>query len=312
MIMSGRGSLGRQALLAAKGMLTLFIEATTELIFYAYTQGVFFYVLCNHSTAMREIYDFSTHAVGLSYLGLAVGSILGTLLFDNTHLLKGFMALCHKLAMRLPRSPLFFLWSWKPKTHIKLVLLVQSPLLLIGIPWYGWTLRNSLHWMIPIIGTGFIGAGATSASIRILRYTTTYFDSKISQLAFGGFQILGGVLAALIPLLERRIQQSIGYGFTSVIFTILALVVWFMLCLTYRDREAYPTKHARTFPHDGYDGYNDSYRLWTEDDYEMQSGQRAYPEIPSERDRVSDDYGYRGWGNTSDALGRGDTSTRRL
>jgi hypothetical protein len=275
-------------------------------------QGIFFHVLSSHATAMREVYDFSTQAIGLSYLGLAVGSLLGALFLDNSHLLKGFMAVCQRLANRLPRPPSFFVWSGKPKIHIKLVLIIQVPLLLIGISWYGWSLRSSLHWMMPIIGTGFIGAGATSTSMRILRYTTTYFDREISQLAFGTFQMVGAVLAATIPLVEDRIQRSIGYGFTSVIFTILTLVIWFMLCLTYRDREASPTQYARSFPDGDYDNV---YRPWTnEDNYEMHPGQDSYPEteIPSDLRMVADDDigGYRGWGSISAAHGRRDTRDR--
>ena len=100
---------------------------------------------------------FSLGNVGLAFLGIGIGSIggLAILGFASDRILKA-LAARHggelKPEYRLP--PLF----------------LGSALLPIGLFWYGWSADANIHWMMPIVGTLWVGAGMMC--VMVCRYST--------------------------------------------------------------------------------------------------------------------------------------------
>lgn len=91
-------------------------------------------------------YGFSNGSVGLTYLGTGIGSFFG-------------LALCGAVSDRLVvsltkrnggtakpeyRLPTMFIGAW---------------IVPIGLFVYGWAAEKKVHWIVPIIGTGLLGAG---------------------------------------------------------------------------------------------------------------------------------------------------------
>lgn len=44
----------------------------------------------------------------------------------------------------------------------------------IGLFWYGWTAENKMHWIAPIIGTGFMGAGIIVTFVSFLNLPPSF------------------------------------------------------------------------------------------------------------------------------------------
>lgn len=84
--------------------------------------------------------------MGLSFLGIGIGSVLGLaiLAFAMDRILK-VLAAKHGGEMKPEyRLPVMFLGG------------VSVP---IGLFWYGWSAEANLHYMMPIVGTLFVGIG---------------------------------------------------------------------------------------------------------------------------------------------------------
>jgi len=106
----------------------------------------YLYLLFTTLTAVFEgQYGFSQGSVGLAYLGIGVGSIIGLFIVGSVsdRLLK---YLSEKNGTSKPE---FRLPPMIPGTFF-------IPLALF---WYGWTADKHLHWILPIIGTAFLGVG---------------------------------------------------------------------------------------------------------------------------------------------------------
>lgn len=114
-----------------------------------YTATVYSYLYLCFTTFPRVFgiqYGFGSGLSGLATLGLGVGSILGVLFCSSvSDKLSAYLAQKHgsevKAEYRLP------------------IIIVGGFCVPIGLFWYGWTAEQKLHWILPIIGTGFIGAG---------------------------------------------------------------------------------------------------------------------------------------------------------
>lgn len=97
-------------------------------------------------------YGFDTQASGLASLGLGVGFIVG-LVFCG--------AVSDRWSAYLTRKS-----GSVAKPEYRLPVLVAGAVFVpIGLFWYGWTAEIKTHWIVPIIGTAFIGIGIVIAYV---------------------------------------------------------------------------------------------------------------------------------------------------
>jgi hypothetical protein len=91
-------------------------------------------------------YGFSNGSVGLTYLGTGIGSFFG-------------LVFCGAVSDRLVAT-LIKRNGGTAKPEYRLPAMFIGALIVpIGLFLYGWTADKKVHWILPIIGTGFLGAG---------------------------------------------------------------------------------------------------------------------------------------------------------
>lgn len=89
-------------------------------------------------------YGFKSGAVGLTYIGLGLGSIIGLayagIVTDKIY---------RKKSLDGPVKP-----------EYRIVPLIPGAFAIpIGLFWYGWSTQYKTHWIVPEIGTVFVGIG---------------------------------------------------------------------------------------------------------------------------------------------------------
>jgi hypothetical protein len=107
----------------------------------------YLYLLFTTMTGVYEgQYGFSQGSVGLAYLGIGVGSMIGLFILgaSSDRLVKSLTAKNGGVAKPEYRLPPMILGAW------------FVPLSLF---WYGWTAEKRDHWILPIVGTSFLGIG---------------------------------------------------------------------------------------------------------------------------------------------------------
>jgi hypothetical protein len=107
----------------------------------------YFYLLFTTFTDIyRNTYHFGANIVGLSYLGVGGGFIVGQ---------AAFARLSDSILKSLSKKGDGEL---KPEYRLPLAC-VGGIFIPIGLFWYGWSANAGVFWIVPIIGTGFIGFG---------------------------------------------------------------------------------------------------------------------------------------------------------
>jgi len=94
-----------------------------------------------------EQYGFSASISGLSYLGMGIGMMLGIVIFR---------VLSDKILVKSAKDGD---GTMKPEYRLPLMM-YGMPVMPIGFFWYGWSAYAKVHWIVPIIGTSFIGLGS--------------------------------------------------------------------------------------------------------------------------------------------------------
>jgi len=99
-------------------------------------------------------YDFTEKSIGLVYLGSGVGSFIGLFLMG---------VISDRVVAILTKRN-----GGKPKPEYRLPLMMAGALVIpVGLFIYGWTAEKKVHYIAPIIGSAFLGAGIMMTFVRM-------------------------------------------------------------------------------------------------------------------------------------------------
>lgn len=106
--------------------------------------GYLYLLFTTFTIVFEGTYGFSSGTVGLTFLGIGLGNLLGLAIFGvvSDRILKKKSAQGEmKPEYRLP--PMVYGYFALP----------------IGLFWYGWSAHAKTHWIVPIFGTMLVGIG---------------------------------------------------------------------------------------------------------------------------------------------------------
>jgi multidrug resistance protein len=108
-------------------------------------------------TTFIEEYGWARKKLGLAYLGVAVGNLIGMAIgFGVSDAIVKRRAAKGDVRPENRLVPMRYLW----------------PLVGVGLVIYGWTAEKNTHWIGPMIGTGVFSVGAMSAIVSSLHATS--------------------------------------------------------------------------------------------------------------------------------------------
>lgn len=169
-----------------------------------------------------QIYHFTTGEGGLVFVGIGVGIALAGVLFIVLD------RIFYQRPARLqitqhgkdPRSLLL------PPEKRVLPAIVGSFCLPIGLFWFAWTARASVHWIVPIIGTVLFGAGNILVFFTAVLYSIDSYGPMSGASAMAANGILRYAAGAIFPLFTQQMYKAMGVGWaTSLLgFVTIALM----------------------------------------------------------------------------------------
>ncbi|TVY42954.1 MFS transporter [Lachnellula subtilissima] len=192
-------------------------------LFAALVFGQTFLLFTTFPTVFEEQYGFTTGTSGLSYLGMGIGMISGIILFR---------LLSDKI---LKKAALDGDGTMKPEYRLPLMVYF-TPVLPIGFFWYGWSAHAQVHWIVPIIGTSFIGIGALfvvrDSQMPIQIYLVDAFGEYAAS-ALAANTMLRSLAGCFLPLAGPPMYKALGLGwgnsllgFLSLGFAVVPIFFW--------------------------------------------------------------------------------------
>lgn len=192
--------------------------------------GYLYLLFTTISQVFEGQYGFSQGSVGLSYLGIGIGSLIGlfTLGATSDRLLK---YLSEKNGVK------------KPEYRLP-AMIPGSFFVPISLFMYGWTAYYKTHWIVPIIGTSFLGIGMLISFVSRFyspnpsQTTLTYcsLQMTVSTYLVDAFTIYAAsamaantvfrsLAGALLPLAGQKMYDTLGLGWGNSLLGFIALAL---------------------------------------------------------------------------------------
>ncbi|KAE8549501.1 hypothetical protein EYB25_008023 [Talaromyces marneffei] len=196
----------------------IFGLGTHAAVGYAY----FYLLITTLANIFIGTYGLEPKIVGLVYLGIATGMALGAATFAiySDRMIKQRAA--HRMA----------------KPEDRLVPMVAGGVAIpTGLLIYGWTAQYGVHWIVPIIGTGFLGLGLMWLLLSIDTYLVDAYPLYAAS-SIGATTVFRSFISAFLPLAGPSMyaRLGLGWGNSLLAFIAIALVPIPLLFLRYGER----------------------------------------------------------------------------
>lgn len=158
----------------------------------------------------EDTYDFESSVVGLTYLGIGIGSMIGQ---------YGMDMIMSSLRGRISRR------GGVPKPEDYLVPLAPAAVVLsMGLFMYGWSAQYRTHWIVPIIGTGVCGLGITPFFVAVQTYLVEAYTEHAAS-ALAASSAIRCIFGVALPVAGPPLYENLGLGWGNSVLGFLALIV---------------------------------------------------------------------------------------
>lgn len=121
-------------------------------LYVAVIYGYLYLLFTTMTTVFEDNYGFSQGSVGLAYLGIGCGSLIGLFALGLSS---------DRLHQYLTKKN-----GGVPKPEYRLPpMIIGSWFIPLALFWYGWTAEKHDHWILPILGTSCLGIGMLMAFV---------------------------------------------------------------------------------------------------------------------------------------------------
>lgn len=165
--------------------------------------GMTYLLFATFPSVFEKTYGWSVGVSGLAYLGIGVGCAIGLMLFAS-------------LSDRQLRK------DGGPERRL-LLMIWLGPFVPIGIFWYGWSANYGVQWIVPIIGTVFIGLGTMVVTASAQLYMMDMFGPQRAASALAATTLVRNASGAFLALAADPLYKSIGLGWGNSVLGFIAL-----------------------------------------------------------------------------------------
>ncbi|KAF2239141.1 rade putative MSF transporter [Viridothelium virens] len=182
---------------------------TVLCIYTAIVYGILYLLYTTFTYVFEGQYGFSPGTVGLTYIGLGIGMILGMAIFGG--------ASDRILKAKSKKGEM------KPEYRLP-PLVPGSFCVPIGLLIYGWTAKYHEQWAIPLLGTLIVGLGLLAVFMAIQTYLVDAYHIYAAS-AIAANTVLRSILGACFPLFGLQMYSALGLGWGNSLLAFIAVAL---------------------------------------------------------------------------------------
>jgi MFS family permease len=199
----------KQSIIRPTKMLFLSPIVACLSVYMAIVYGYLYLLFTTLTLVFETRYHFSQGNVGLTYLGIGVGALLGLFVFGLAS---------DKLVTHMSAKG-----EMKPEYRLP-PLIPGSVVIPIGLFLYGWSAEKHTHWIVPIVGTMFVGLGLLATFMPIQTYLVDAYTLHAAS-ALAAATVLRSLAGCFLPLAGPKMYGALGLGWGNSLLAFIALAM---------------------------------------------------------------------------------------
>jgi MFS family permease len=188
-------------------------------IYVGIAYGYLYLLFTTFALVFEGTYGFSSGSVGLTFLGLGVGSLIGLAFFAiaSDRMLKS------RAAAADAHAATTGVQAGGMKPEYRLPPLISGAILIpIGLLLYGWTAHFHVHYIVPIMSTALIGMGNLITMMCISTYLIDSFTLYAAS-AMAANTIIRSIMGAVLPLAGQSMYKTLGLGWGNSLLAFIGI-----------------------------------------------------------------------------------------
>ncbi|TVY14273.1 Efflux pump radE [Lachnellula arida] len=183
--------------------------------------GYLYLLFTTFTLVFEDSYGFSSGSVGLTFMGIGVGSIGGLIFFAfaSDKILRRQTEKADAVAAAAGKQSA----GMKPEYRLPMML-PGSVLIPMGFLLYGWTANYHVHWIVPIISTSLIGIGNLAVFMTVTTYLVDAFTIYAAS-ALAANSVVRSVIGAVLPLAGQKMYLALGLGWGNSLLAFVAMAL---------------------------------------------------------------------------------------
>ncbi|KAL4957963.1 MFS transporter [Aspergillus filifer] len=197
-------------------LLTLEPMCLNLCIYSAILLGILYLFFGAFQLVFGNVYFFNLYQRGLAFLGLLVGMAFAIASDPFWRRIYRKLEATHERAVGVADD---FQPEWRLPPAI-----AGAPLVTIGLFIFAWTIYPSVHWIVPIVGSAFFGAGTVLIYSGVFSFLVDAYPlMAASALSANSFarSSFGGVF----PLFGIQMYNRLGYNWATTLLAFLTLAM---------------------------------------------------------------------------------------
>ncbi|KAL7941258.1 major facilitator superfamily transporter [Trichoderma barbatum] len=162
----------------------------------------------------QEVYHFSMEQVGLVFISIVIGCILGAIT----------LILCNKY-FYLPQVAKYPPHQVPPE-HRLYAAMIGSIGLPLGLFWFGWTSKSDISWASPAVAIIPFTWGNLCLFTGSLQYLIDTYQGMTIASAVSANSLARYILSGAFPLFTTQIYRNLGIGWASSLLGFLAVALF--------------------------------------------------------------------------------------
>lgn len=179
-------------------------------LYMAIVYGYLYLMFSTITQVFQENYGFPTNLVGLVFLGLGLGSVIGIGLVGAT-------------SDRYVKERIKINGEAKPEDRLQLVP-IGGFLLPAGLFIYGWTVQYRVHWVVPVIAMVIVGTGNMIIFMALILYIVDAF-TLYSASALAANSFIRSIAGTVLPLAGLKMFVTLGIGWGNSLLGFIAVIM---------------------------------------------------------------------------------------
>ncbi|KAE8135383.1 major facilitator superfamily domain-containing protein [Aspergillus pseudotamarii] len=180
-------------------------------LYLAYLNGILYLMVATFPDVWTGIYHESVSIGSLNYLSMTVGLTIAT---------QFGVRFADKIYQRLRAKN-----NGQPKPEFRLPMLCAVAVVVpIGLFWYGWSARTSIHWIMPNIGAAIYSGATVVQLVCVQGYLIDAYQVYAAS-AMASVMVLRNLLGFGLPLVAPSLYGNLGFAWGNTLLACVAVVI---------------------------------------------------------------------------------------